>query len=192
MNKIFKQIEALMYIQGDLGISPNDLKTVNESTTTSEARKSLKEFKEYFNEQERGIQITEFNDVFKMATKEEFKNDVAKLVTTMKKQKLSTSAIETAGIVAYKQPVTKSQINQIRGVSSEAVVNTLLVKGIIEEQGIASTPGQPILYGITNKFYDYFRIKSLKELPQLSQLDESEGIEDEDFELFSSQREDNN
>ena len=72
--------------------------------------------------------------------------------------------------------------------SSEAVVNSLLTKGLIEEKGIAKTPGSPVLYGVSDKFYDYFQISSLRELPQLSEFDESEGVDDEDFDLFSSQR----
>jgi len=109
------------------------------------------------------------------------------MVSKVKKQKLSSSAIETAGIIAYKQPITKSQINEVRGVASEAVVNTLLVKGIIEEKGIAQTPGNPVLYGITDKFYDYFKINSLNELPALSELDDTKDV-NEDFDLYQSQR----
>ena len=187
MNNIFATLEALLYIQGDKGLTPNDVKSTLD-ISTSEARKELKEFAKQFNETSRGLVILEFDDNFKIATREEQNDYISKLVTVIKKQKLSSSAIEAAGIIAYKQPITKSQINEIRGVASEAVVNTLLVKGLIEEKGIADTPGKPILYGITNKFYDYFNIKSLKELPKLSEFDESEGV-DNDFELFSSQRE---
>lgn len=187
MNNNHKLIEALLYIQGEKGLTPADLKSVSDMPTLN-ARRLLKEFMTEFNNQDRGIFVVEFNDVFKFATREEFKAQIATLVTIVKSQKLSQAAIETAGIIAYKQPITKSQINEIRGVASEAVVNTLLVKGLIEEQGIAPTPGSPVLYGISDKFYDYFQIKSLKELPKLSELDESEGV-DEEFELYSSQRE---
>lgn len=182
-----KRIEALLYIRGDQGLSPKDLKDIIE-VSTSDARKALKEFLKTYNAKEEALLVVEFNDVFKIATRAEYKDDISKMVTIIKKQKLSGSAIETAGIIAYKQPITKSQVNEIRGKSSEAVVNTLLVKGLIEEKGIAHTPGNPVLYGITNKFYDYFNIKSLKELPKLSEFNESEGTDD-DFELFSSQRE---
>lgn len=184
----FKAIEALLYIQGEKGLTPSDVKNTLDMPTLN-ARKQLMAFKEEFNDSDRGLMVVEFNDVFKLATREEYKDVISKMVTVIKKQKLSGSAIETAGIIAYKQPITKSQINDIRGVSSEATVNTLLVKGLIEEKGIAQTPGNPVLYGITDKFYDYFNIKSLKELPKLSEFDESEGV-DNDFELFSSQRQD--
>ena len=183
----FKRIEALLYIRGNQGVSSKDLKEVFE-IPISDARKLLKEFLNIYNDREQGLVVLEFNDVFKVATREKYKDDISKMVTIIKKRKLSGASIETVGIIAYKQPMTKSQVNEIRGKSSEAVVNTLLIKGMIEEKGIAPTPGNPILYGITDKFYDYFNIKSLKELPELHDFDESEGVND-DFELFSSQRE---
>ncbi len=186
MNSNFRVIEAMMYIQGEIGLMPRHLKEVL-SIPTLNARKLLQEFRTWYNEQERGLMVMEFSDNYKMATREEFKEDITKLVAVEKKQRLSGAAIETAGIIAYKQPITKSQINEVRGVSSEAVVNTLLVKGIIEEKGIAKTIGNPVLYGISDKFYDYFKIQSLKELPMLSELDESEGLEG-DFDLYTSQR----
>ena len=179
--------EALLYIRGNEGLTPKDLKETID-ISTSDARKILKQFLKEYNEKNGALILLEFNDVFKFATREEYSDHISKLVTVIKKRKLSGSAIETAGIIAYKQPITKSQVNEIRGVSSEATVNTLLVKGLIEEKGIAQTPGNPVLYGITDKFYDYFNIKSLKELPKLEEFDESEGV-DNDFELFSSQRE---
>ena len=181
-------IEALMYVRGEEGLTPKDLKAVEE-ISTADARKALKSFKESYNSKNTPLVVFEYNDNFKLGTREEFREPIGKLVTHVKKQKLSNSAIETAGIIAYKQPITKSQVNEIRGVSSEAVVNTLLTKGLIEEVGVAETPGSPVLYGITNKFYDYFNIRSLAELPQLSEFDESEGTE-QSFDLFSSQRED--
>ncbi len=183
-----KVIEALMFVQGEKGLSPKQLKSAT-SIPTEEARKRLKNFKKEFNDSDRAIMVIENNDVFKFVTRKDYDEPIIQLVADEKKQRLSSAAIETAGIIAYKQPVTKTQINTIRGVSSEAVVNTLLVKEIIEEVGIAKTPGSPILYGITNKFYDYFQLDSLKELPKIEDLDESEGLES-DFDLFSSQRED--
>lgn len=183
----FKIIEALLYIRGADGLSPSDLKNALDISVVV-GRNNLQEFKKIWNEQEHGLKVVEYNDVFKFATKEEFNDQIARLVSIEKKQRLSNASIETAGIIAYKQPITKSQINDIRGVASEAVVNTLLIKGLIEEKGVSPTPGAPILYGITSKFYDYFQIKSLKELPKLASFDESEGLE-EGFELFGSQRE---
>ena len=185
----FKDIEALMYVQGESGLSPKQLKDAME-IPTKDARVALKAFMKSFNDANRGIKVVEFGDVFKFATREESKDIISKLVTIIKKQKLSSSAIETAGIIAYKQPVTKSQINIIRGKASEAVVNTLVIKGIVEQKGVADTPGNPGLFVITDKFYDYFQISSLRELPKLSDLSD-DNASDQDFDLYASQRSEN-
>ncbi len=182
MNK--KLIEALLYVKGNDGLNPKSLAAITEATTP-EARKQITRFMKEWNDEDHGTIIVEFKDIFKFATREEFHEKISDLVTKEKKQKLSIAAIETAGIIAYKQPITKSQVNSIRGVASEAVVNTLLVKGLIEESGVANSPGNPVLYKVANKFYDYFNISSLKELPKLSGFEETE---EGDFELFSSQR----
>ncbi|CAM9097129.1 SMC-Scp complex subunit ScpB [Mycoplasma marinum] len=184
-----KIIEALLYVKGADGLTPKSLASIHEELGTSAARKEMKLFMNQWNSVDHGIIVVEFKDNFKFATKEELHDKISDLVTNEKKQRLSNAAIETAGIIAYKQPITKSQVNMIRGVASEAIVNTLLVKGLIEEAGVAQTPGRPILYKISNKFYDYFNISSLQELPKLPEFegDDEEG----DFELFSSQRYDN-
>ncbi len=184
-----KIIEALLYVKGNEGLTPRSFASVYEEMNTSIARKELKTFMEEWNNDEHGIVVVEYKDHFKFATDVELHDKISELVTNEKKQRLSNAAIEAAGIIAYKQPVTKSQVNSIRGVASEAVVNTLLMKGLIEEAGVAETPGRPILYKISSKFYDYFNISSLKELPKLSEFEEEQ--ENGDFELFSSQRYDN-
>lgn len=189
-----KIIEALLFIQGSEGLSSEQLKDVLKLNTTNEARLLLRKFKEEFNKQEHGIMVAEFNDVFKFLTTPAVKWAIEELVTIVRKQHLSTAGIEVAGIIAYKQPITRSMISNIRGVVSDHIVTSLLTKGIIEEVGVAPTPGNPILYGITNKFYDYFKIKTLAELPPFPEFtrykDESEEMEDKEFNLFDSQRQD--
>ncbi|AXE60813.1 segregation and condensation protein B [[Mycoplasma] phocae] len=191
-----KIIEALLFIQGSEGISSEQIKEVFKLNTIQEGRKLLRDFKDNFNKQDRGIKVYEFNDVFKFLTVESVKEYITTLVTITRKQRLSNAAIEVAGIVAYKQPVTRSMISNIRGVISDGIVASLLEKNIIEEVGFASTPGNPILYGITNKFYDYFKIKTLAELPNFPEFSryssEDEEMLDKDFNLFDSQRQDNN
>lgn len=189
-----KIIEALMFVQGSEGLSSEQVKDVFKLNTIQEARRILKDFKENFNRQERGIKVHEFNDVYKFLTIESVKDFISELVTITRKQRLSNAAIEVAGIVAYKQPVTRSMISNIRGVASDGIVASLLEKGIIEEVGVASTPGNPILYAITNKFYDYFKIKTLGELPPFPEFNRYQDEEefDKEFDLFDSQRQDEN
>ncbi|UWD34091.1 SMC-Scp complex subunit ScpB [Mesomycoplasma molare] len=192
-----KIIEALIYMQGEEGLSSEQLQQVLKLNTVNEARSLLKRFLENFNKLERGIYVVEFNDIFKFATREEFKDYISDLVTITRRHKLSNAAIETAAIIAYKQPVTRSMVSDIRGVASDAIVASLLMKGIIEEVGVSPTVGQPTLYGITNRFYDYFKLKSLQELPKFQEFDqftEESGefdneTEEETFDLFGSQRE---
>ncbi|WP_412031820.1 SMC-Scp complex subunit ScpB [Metamycoplasma buccale] len=189
-------IEALLFMQGSEGLSSEQIKDIFKLNTVQEGRRMLKDFKEYFNKLDRGIKVHEFNDVYKFLTIESVKDYISDLVTITRKQHLSNAAIEVAGIVAYKQPVTRSMISNIRGVASDTIVQNLLIKGIIEEVGVASTPGNPILFGITNKFYDYFKIKTLAELPPFPEFsrynDETMEEEKDEFNLFDSQRQDTN
>ncbi|MDC8921353.1 SMC-Scp complex subunit ScpB [Metamycoplasma hyosynoviae] len=190
-NNNYKALEALLFIQGSEGVSSTQIKDVFKFATVHEARALLRKFKEDFNAEKRGIMVAEFNDVFKFLTVPSVKTYIEDLVTITRKQHLSNAGIEVAGIVAYKQPVTRSMISNIRGVVSDHVVSILLTKGIIEEVGVAPTPGNPILYGITNKFYDYFKIKTLAELPpfpEFARYTEESTDEDKDFNLFDSQR----
>ncbi len=147
----------------------------------------MNDFVRTYNDEDRALKVVNFNEVFKLSTREAYKEYITKMVQVVKKHRLSNVfAIEVAGIVAYKQPVTRSQINNLRGVASEQVLNTLLTKGVVEEVGISPTPGNPILYGVTNKFYDYFKLKSTYELPKLTEFNYSDGTENEarDFNLF--------
>ncbi|PZW00607.1 SMC-Scp complex subunit ScpB [Metamycoplasma auris] len=191
-----KIIEALLFIQGSEGISPEQIRDVFKLNTIQEGKKMLKDFKTFFNNQDRGIKVFEFNDVYKFLTIEAAKDHISDLLSIARKQKLSNAAIEVAGIVAYKQPVTRSIISSIRGVISDGIVASLLEKGIIEEVGVAQSPGSPILYGITNKFYDYFKIKTLAELPVFPEFERysnvDENINEKEFNLFDSQRSDTN
>ncbi|MBU4689520.1 SMC-Scp complex subunit ScpB [Mycoplasma zalophidermidis] len=186
-------LEALLYIQGDEGLSLEQVKEIFNLNTIHEAKKVMADFTKDYNNRDGALKVVNFNDIYKLATRETYKEYITKMVQVVKKHRLSNAAIEVAGIVAYKQPVTRSMVNNIRGVASEQVMNTLLAKGVIEEVGISPTPGNPVLYGITNKFYDYFRIRTLAELPKLTEFNFIDGVESEsqeDFSFFDSQRPD--
>ncbi|WP_029513463.1 SMC-Scp complex subunit ScpB [Mycoplasmopsis primatum] len=187
-----KILEALLYVQGDEGLTLTQVKDIFGLNTIPEARKVMNDFIKEYNNEDRALKVVNFNEVYKLATRETYKEYITKMVQIVKKHRLSNAAIEVAGIVAYKQPCTRSQINNLRGVASDQVINTLLTKGVIEEVGISPTPGNPILYGVTNKFYDYFKLKSTYELPKLTEFNYNDGTENEaeDFNLFDSQRSD--
>ncbi|MGZ9797199.1 SMC-Scp complex subunit ScpB [Mycoplasma sp. 4013] len=187
-----KILEALLYIQGDDGFTLEQVKEIFNLNTLHEAKKVMADFHKDFNSEDRGLKVVVFNEIYKLATRESVKEYITKMVSVVRPHRLSNAAIEVAGIVAYKQPITRSQINKVRGTASDQVINTLLVKGVIEEVGISPTPGRPILYGITNKFYDHFKISTLRDLPKLDDFNYVDGVENEanDFDLFTSQRED--
>lgn len=187
-----KIIEAMIYIKGEEGIKIEQIKEVFHFDTLAVAKALMDKFVENFNNMKRGIRVEEYNGIYKFVTIPEAKEFISELVTGEQRSKLSDSALEVVGIVAYKAPITKSSINAIRGKISDHVVHSLLLKGLIEEVGISKTPGNPILYGVTDKFYDYFRIRSINELPRLSEftnIDLDSIDEDEIVDLYGSQRE---
>lgn len=187
-------IEAILYLQGEKGVSSLQLQNCLKLAKSSQARKLLKDFAIEFNRQKRGILVVEFDDIFKFVTAKDLKPFIIDFVSNERKYRLSNSSIEVAAIIAYKQPVTRSTIAQIRGgINSDYIVGSLLAKGIIEELGTASTPGNPTLYGVTSRFFDYFKLRSAKDLPKFQEFDlfshEDQNSQVDNFDLFSSQRE---
>ncbi len=186
-------IEALIYIKGDEGIKVEDIKEVFNLETISVAKDLMNKFVETFNGEKRGLIVEEYNGIYKFVTIPEAKEFISTLVTNEQKAKLSDAALEVIGIIAYKAPITRSSINAIRGKVSDHLVNLLMLKGLVEEVGISKTPGNPVLFGVTDKFYDYFRIRSINELPRLSDfanIDLDSDATEEIVDLYSSQRED--
>ncbi|MGL5522257.1 MAG: SMC-Scp complex subunit ScpB [Metamycoplasmataceae bacterium] len=193
-----KAIEAILYMKGEEGVKLNQIKDIFQLDTTASAKAMMNTFKTEYNDGKRGIVLQEFGDVYKLSTIPEAKPYLTELISKEQNSRLSNSSLEVIGIIAYKAPITKSNINAIRGKASETIVNNLILKGLVEEVGISKTPGHPILFGITDKFYDYFKIRSINELPRLiefnninlSSIQEDDDNNDELMDLYSSQRED--
>lgn len=190
-----KIIESILFLMGDEGLSTSQVKSIFLLDTEASAKAMMNDFlKAYNNSEDRGLKVHNFNGIYKLSTIPEAKEYISNFVSKEQKGNLSNAALEVVGIIAYKAPITKSNINAIRGKSSEHIVNLLLLKGLIEEVGIARTPGNPMLFGVSNKFYDYFKIRSINELPRLIEfnnmdIDEDDEVEDEIVDLYSSQRE---
>ncbi|WP_029512744.1 SMC-Scp complex subunit ScpB [Mycoplasmopsis iners] len=187
-------LEALLYVQGDEGLDLEQVKETFSLRNKAEAKKVMNDFIKDYNARNGGLKVVEFNEIYKLATRETYKENIQKMVQVVKKHRLSNAAIEVAGIIAYKQPLTRGMINKIRGVASDQVLNTLLTKGVVREAGVSPTPGKPVLYEVTNKFFDYFKIKSLNELPRMTEFNfiDVEEETNEEFNLFDSQRSENN
>lgn len=185
-------IEALIYLKGDEGIRPEEIQEAFKLETIAAAKDLLNKFVIAFNSEKRGLIVEKYNEIYKFVTIPEAREFISNLVTSEAKSKLSDAALEVVGIVAYKSPITRSSINAIRGKASDHIVNLLMLKGLIEEVGISKTPGNPVLFGVTDKFYDYFRIRSINELPRLSDfanIDLNHDATEEIIDLYSSQRE---
>ena len=120
---------------------------------------------------------------YKLTTKEEHKEYYEILVDKVASSTLSQSALETLAIIAYNQPITVGQIDEIRGVSSRDMVRKLLFRGLVDMDGKSDLPGRPMLYKTTDKFLDYFNLSSIEKLPEIEKI---EDMSDEEKDLFIS------
>lgn len=126
---------------------------------------SLKKVKEKFDDEQYSFSLVKSGGGYQFLTKPAYQTSISILLKQQSKKRLSTSSLETLAIIAYKQPVTKSEVEQIRGVNCDYAIQKLLDKELVEIQGKADTVGRPIIYGTNRKFMDYFGINDLKELP---------------------------
>ena len=126
----------------------------------------------------RNLQIIQVAEGYQLCTRHDYSNWVRKFLKFDKTRKLSQPSLDTLSIIAYKQPLTKAEVEEIRGVDSSGVVRTLLEKKIISPGGRKKVPGRPIMYRTTRKFLEYFGLKDLSDLPTLEDFKESE-LEDQ-------------
>ena len=136
---------------------------------------------ERYEKEDRGIRIIELEDSFQLCTKKEMYEYLIRVAKQPKRYALTDVLLETLSIVAYKQPVTKLEIEKIRGVKSDHAVNKLVEYGLIEETGRLDAPGRPLLFGTTEEFLRRFSVQSLDDLPMLNP---------EQFEHFKEEAED--
>ena len=175
-------LEGLLFITGDEGL------TLEQATSTLEASKEeveqvLEELKKDYSDDGHGIELAQFGNVYKFLSKKIIHEYASKLFALEKNSKLSPAALETLSIIAYKQPVTRVEIEEIRGVSADVMLRKLQARGLIEESGRSDAPGKPILYSVTDAFMDAFELKSLDELPELPRYDNEE---EKDEDLFGN------
>lgn len=158
-------IECILFAAGD----PISLRELSEIIEINDKRikKIIEDMNQYYNEARRGLYIVEFNNKYQLSTKPEYGSYVKKLIKPEGRQNLSQAAMETLAIVSYRQPITRIDIDELRGVRSDRAIATLLEKGLIKEAGRMDTVGRPILYGTTEDFLKYFGFKNIKELPEL-------------------------
>lgn len=180
-------IEGLLYVQGDLGLTIEQVSNILE-ITTEEAKQLILSLKQDYVEQNRGLRINYLGNSFKLTTKEEHKEYFKKLLENPKNNTLSNAALETLAILAYNEPLTRGEMDSIRGVDSVYVLRRLLAKGLIKECGKSDKPGHPTLYKTTDDFLDYFGLSTKEDLPKIDLFNENLSSE---VDLFKSTYKDN-
>ena len=186
--KLFKQerlgiLEGLLFAVGDEGISTQQLEYVLEVNEV-EIKSLLIELRERYASISSGIDIIEVAGVYKMTTKKDHAIYLKRLIQNPNQRGLSNAALEVLAIIAYRQPITRHEIENIRGASSDNVLRKLLTFSLIEEAGRLEGPGRPILFRTTDDFLDYFGIKTLEDLPELPFVTPDFNL-DEESDLFS-------
>ena len=169
-------IEAILFVAGE-PVTLTDLAHAQD-LTVSELITALDGLKEEYDRDARGLRLNRFGESVQLSTRPEYAPYIERLLQPVQKQSLSQAAMETLSIVAYRQPVTKTEIEAVRGVKCDYSVQSLLNKGLIEEAGRKETLGRPILYATTEKFLQHFGIESLNELPDLDIKSDSEPAEE--------------
>lgn len=161
--------ESMMFTWGE----PLQARTAADVVNISEkeAIAFLEELKEEYEQENRGIRIRRINKSFQFVTADDNAAYIERLCTPVKRRKLSQSALEVLAIVAYKQPVTRGEIEAIRGIKCERVLEGLARKELVEEKGRSNGIGRPILYGTTDTFLKYFGFSTLKELPDIEDIE---------------------
>lgn len=161
-------IEAILFTMGE-SVEISRLAAVLE-TDKKEVKEILEEMQKRYEVEERGITLMQFEDSVQLSTKPRLYEYLIKIAKTPRRMVLTDTVIETLSIIAYKQPVTRLEIERIRGVSCDHAINKLLEYDLITELGRLDAPGRPLLFGTTEQFLRCFGVKSLEELPELTTL----------------------
>ena len=161
-------IEGILFAAGD----PVDIETIADilDIDVKSTRAVLTALSDKYDEECRGLKIIRLEDSYQMCTRGEYNSYISRLAEPRRVQVLSNAAMEVLSIIAYKQPVTRSVIEQIRGVSCDSLVNRLLERNLIQEIGRLDTPGRPMLFGTNDEFLRCFGISSITDLPDFDKI----------------------
>lgn len=179
-------IESILYTVGSEGVELSSLKKVL-NIPTADIKNTLKEMaKEMSDDENCGLCIKVFGEKYYLLTKEKNHEFLAKLVDIKTRNPLTPALLETLAIIAYNQPCTRTKIEEIRNIDPSFAVDRLIELGLIVNTGRADTPGNPYLYEVTQKFFELFGIKSLKDLPPIEEINFD--VADDDLNFFDSSR----
>lgn len=178
MNNLDLHIESLIFTSAE-PISVKEIiavltETSSEDIVKEEVKEAIIRLIDKYNQDHYSIMIKEISEGLSFMTKPDYHDTVGEYLKQNSNKRLSTAAMETLAIIAYKQDVSKSEVEQIRGVNCDYTIQKLLEKELVVIKGRADTPGRPLLYGTSAKFMDYFGLKSLKDLPKLTDFEQEE------------------
>lgn len=171
-NKAEAVIEAVLFTMGE-SVEISKLAELIESDLRT-TKSILKEMAEKYEQEDRGIVLAQFDTAVQLCTKTDMYEYLIKIAKSPRKMTLTDTVLETLSIIAYKQPITRMEIERVRGVSCDHAINKLLEYDLITELGRLDAPGRPLLFGTTEQFLRCFGVSSLEELPELNpvQLEE--------------------
>lgn len=178
-------LEGLLFVVGEDGLNIEQIKDVLEIDEES-AKKLILDLKNNYNEVDRGLRIDFLGNKIKLTTKPEHRKYYQKLIENPETNVLSQAALETLAIIAYNEPVTRLQVDELRGVSTVQIIRKLVAKGFIKENGRSNLPGRPILYETTSEFLDYFGLNSLEDLPDMRDFITQEEKDEDEVDLYHS------
>ena len=182
MSELTSAFEAVLFSGGE----PQSIDRFSQvfDITPEKVVKVMEALEKRLNEQKSGLELLRLDNTYQLATKAEYADYIKKMFDIRRRTPLSPAALEVLAVVAYNQPVTKSFIEQVRGVDCSGVVTTLVEKGLIEERGRLELPGKPLLYGTTKNFLRCFGINDLSELPPLPKNENAEESTAEQIPLY--------
>jgi len=175
-------VEGLLFVVGEDGLSLNQLMDILE-VDMDKVKEIISNLKEKYESEASGIRINFLGNTFKLTTKKEHKEYFQKLLENPESNVLTQAALETLAIIAYNEPITRIDVDEIRGVSSSQMIRKLVAKGFVKEVGRSDAVGRPILYKTTSEFLDYFGLSTIDDLPK---FEEFVSDNNEDVDLYHS------
>ncbi len=174
--ELLKAFEAVLFASGE----PLNIERFTQvfEITPSKTIEAMEQLSKKYDENDNGIKLVRLDNAYQLVTRSEYSEYIKKAFDIKRKTPLSSAALEVLAVVAYNQPVTKSFIEQVRGVDCSSVVTTLIEKGLVEERGRLELPGKPLLYGTTKNFLRCFSLSDLSELPPLPKTQQEGEVND--------------
>ena len=175
-------LEGILFAVGDEGITVKNLTEVM-NLSEKKVRELLKTLQDEYEKTSHGIRISYLGNAFKLTTKKEHKEYYQKLLGSSEVQTLSPSNLEVLAIIAYNEPITRLEVDNLRGIASGYIIRKLAARGLVKVVGKSNLPGKPNLYGTTKEFLDYFGLATKEDLPK---MEIEENKKEEETELFTS------